>query len=74
MTTKRLQTAGTASAGVHHVGKVLASANCIFIPIPQENDIGNDAFIEFIVDQEATGCCIAAQIKSAGVQFVTVAS
>jgi hypothetical protein len=64
MTTKRLRTAGTASAGVHHVGKVLASGNCIFTTIPQENDIGSDAFIEFIVDQQATGCCIAAQIKS----------
>jgi Domain of unknown function (DUF4365) len=69
VTTKRISAAGTASAGVHHVGKVLASENCIFTPVPQENDIGNDAFIEFIIDQEATGCCIAAQIKS-GVSYI----
>lgn len=64
MTTKRPQSQGTASAGVHHVAKVTSQSNSIFHQIDQQDDLGNDAFIEFVVEQSATGCCIAAQIKS----------
>jgi hypothetical protein len=64
VTTKRLQSSGTASVGVHCVAKVTNEANCLFHEVDQKNDIGNDAFIEFIVEQTATGCCIATQIKS----------
>jgi hypothetical protein len=61
---KRPKSSGTSSTGVHHVAKITSAANCIFHPIAQENDLGLDAYIEFIVDQEATGCCIGVQIKS----------
>ena len=67
---KRLESAGTASQGVHHVAKLVSGHNCVFQPIAQENDIGNDAYIEFVIDQRSTGCCIAAQIKS-GASYVT---
>lgn len=40
--------------GVHHVAKVTESCKCIFHPIHQENDIGNDAFIEFILSERAS--------------------
>jgi hypothetical protein len=64
MTTKRLQTAGTASTGIHHIAKVVNQANCIFQSIDQQNDVGLDGYIELIVDEHATGCCLAAQVKS----------
>lgn len=64
MTTKRPSSSGTALTGVHHVAKVTESCNCIFHQIHQENDIGNDAFIEFILSEEPIGCMITAQIKS----------
>ncbi len=38
--------------------------NCIFQRIALENDIGNDAYIEFIQAESATGFCMAAQIKA----------
>lgn len=60
----RLQSTGTALQGVHHVGKIVSANNCIFQSIAQENDVGNDAYIEFILEQQSTGCCVAAQIKS----------
>jgi hypothetical protein len=64
MTTQRPISAGTASAGVHHVAKITSMCNSVFNEIGQQNDLGNDAFIEFVVDGASTGCCIAAQIKS----------
>lgn len=67
-TTKRPASTGTASTGFHHVGKVTSASNCIFHPIHQENDIGLDAFIEFILSETAVGCMIAAQIR-AGVSY-----
>jgi len=50
--------------GIHHVGKITSACNCVFQTIEQQNDIGNDAYIEFVIDEASTGCCIAAQIKS----------
>lgn len=67
---KRPQTAGTASQGVYHVGKIVSSNNCVFQSIDQENDVGNDAYIEFILEHQTAGCCIAAQIKS-GASYVS---
>jgi hypothetical protein len=46
------------------MAKITSACNCIFQVIDQQNDLGNDAYIEFVVDQASTGCCIAAQIKS----------
>ena len=64
MTTRRLDSSGTAAEGVHFVGHIVSACKSIFQEIGQQNDLGNDAYIEFTVDQLATGCCIAAQIKS----------
>lgn len=64
MTTTRPASTGTASQGVYHVAKVISASNSIFHPIHQENDIGNDAFIEFVLSTAPIGCMIAAQIKS----------
>ena len=64
MTTKRKTTAGTSSEGVHYVGGIVTSANCIFQTIDQENDQGNDAYIEFISNEVATSLFAWIQIKS----------
>ena len=69
MTTKRPASSGTANAGVYHVAKVVSACNSIFIPNHQENDIGNDAFIEFILSEAPVGCMIAAQVRS-GASYV----
>jgi hypothetical protein len=69
MTTKRPQPSGTAEAGVHHVAKVTSACNSIFNLTAQQNDLGNDGTIEFVVDESATGCCVATQIKS-GVSYI----
>lgn len=55
--------------GVSKVSIIVNQANCIFHKIELENDIGNDAFIEFISGDESTSFCIATQIKS-GKSFV----
>ena len=70
MTTKRKQSKSTSQAGVRFVEGVVNEHNSIFQEIALENDIGNDAYIEFIKNEQATGCCIAAQIKS-GDSYVT---
>jgi hypothetical protein len=70
MTTRRGQSAATGRVGVNFVRDVVERANCVFQEIEQSNDIGNDAYIEFVVAEEATGCCIAAQIKS-GLSYLT---
>ncbi len=64
MTTKRQQSRATARAGVNYVRDVVEGHNCIFQEIDVENDIGNDAYIELIEREEATGICVAVQIKS----------
>lgn len=64
MPTKRPASTGTAHSGVHHIAKVICESNSIFHQIHQENDLGNDAFIEFILSESPIGCMIAAQIKS----------
>jgi hypothetical protein len=62
--TKRRQTQGTGDEGVDFVRTLVGRNNCIFTEIRQEDDLGNDAYIEFVQQQDATGCCIAVQIKS----------
>jgi hypothetical protein len=52
------------------VRTVVESSNCIFQEIDLDNDIGNDAYIEFTLGENATGCCIAVQIKS-GISYVS---
>jgi hypothetical protein len=61
---RRPKNLGTAGTGIHHVAKVANQANCIFELVGQENDVGIDAWIELVVDQEVTGCWVALQVKS----------
>lgn len=46
------------------VRALVDAQNCTFQEIDLENDLGNDAYLEFVVEEAATGCCIALQIKS----------
>lgn len=64
MTTKRKRTQSISIAGVQFTREVVNSHNSIFQEVALENDIGNDAYVEFIQDEEATGCCVFVQIKS----------
>ncbi|GAP99419.1 DUF4365 domain-containing protein [Leptolyngbya sp. NIES-2104] len=64
MTTKRKKSKGTAAVGVNYVRQIVEGDNSIFQTVNEDNDIGNDAYIEFVVDEEATGCFVWVQIKS----------
>ena len=64
MTTKRKKSKATARSGINYVRAVVEKCNCIFHEIDLDNDIGNDAHVEFIENEGATGCLIATQIKS----------
>ncbi len=64
MTTKRKLTKKTEHLGIIKTKEIINDANCIFNEIDTGNDIGIDAYIEIIEMEEATGCCIATQIKS----------
>lgn len=70
MTTKRKKSKATARTGIKYVRDIVESHNCVFQEIDLENDVGNDAYIEFIQEEDATGCCIAVQIKS-GASYVS---
>jgi Domain of unknown function (DUF4365) len=50
--------------GINHVRTVVERCNSIFQEISQHNDLGNDAYIEFIHDEQATSFCVAVQVKS----------
>ncbi|MHB9131552.1 MAG: DUF4365 domain-containing protein [Armatimonadota bacterium] len=58
------QTIATSRLGINYVCSLIARQKCTFQEIEQHNDVGNDAYIEFFSDRLATGCCIAAQIKT----------
>lgn len=64
MTTKRKWSKATSTLGVEFVRGLVGRHNCVYQGIDLDNDLGNDAYIEFVVEENATGCCIAAQIKS----------
>jgi hypothetical protein len=64
MSTKRKKTSGTSSEGFHYVGGIVTGANCIFQKVDEENDQGNDAYIEFISKEVATSLVAWVQIKS----------
>lgn len=64
MTTRRPTTRATASDGVNFVRTIVEHHNSIFHAVDSVDDLGNDAHVEFIVGEEATGCCVAVQIKA----------
>ncbi len=64
MTTKRKRSQATSREGVNFVRGVVERHNSTFQEIDLHNDLGNDAYVEFVVEESATGCCVALQIKS----------
>lgn len=64
MTTKRKRSQATSRDGVNFVQGLVERQNSTFQEIDLHNDLGNDAYVEFVVEENATGCCVALQIKS----------
>lgn len=64
MTTKRKRTQATSREGINFIRTLVERNNSTFQEIDLQNDLGNDAYVEFVVDESATGCCVALQIKS----------
>ena len=56
-------------AGVNFVRTVVESSNSIFNEISQQNDLGIDAIIELIINENPFGKCIGVQIKSGNSYF-----
>ncbi len=67
---KRLISRAIERQGVNYVRDVVESCNSTFVEVSFGSDLGNDAYIEFISGEEATGCCIGAQIKS-GASYIS---
>lgn len=68
MTTKRKRSQATSRDGVNFVRGLVERQNSTLQEIDLHNDLGNDAYVEFVVEESATGCCVALQIKS-GVSY-----
>jgi Domain of unknown function (DUF4365) len=64
MTTKRKASQGTSREGINFVRTLVERHNSTFQEIDLHNDLGNDAYVEFVVEECATGCCVTLQIKS----------
>lgn len=64
MTTIRKRSQATSRDGINFVRGVIERQNSTFQEIDLHNDLGNDAYVEFVVEENATGCCVALQIKS----------
>lgn len=64
MTTKRKRSQATSRDGINFVRGLAERGNSTFQEIDLHNDLGNDAYVEFVVEENATGCCVALQIKS----------
>lgn len=70
MTTKRKRSQATSRDGINFVRGLVERQNSTFQEIDLHNDLGNDAYVEFVVEESATGCCVALQIKS-GISYRT---
>jgi len=64
MTTKRKHSQSISRDGINFVRSLVERQNSTFQEIDLHNDLGNDAYVEFVVEENATGCCVALQIKS----------
>ncbi|MFI7837893.1 DUF4365 domain-containing protein [Pseudomonas asiatica] len=64
MTTKRKRSQSTSRDGINFVRSLVERQKSTCQEIDLHNDLGNDAYLEFIVAENATGCCVALQIKS----------
>ncbi|WP_018983385.1 DUF4365 domain-containing protein [Salinimonas chungwhensis] len=70
MGTTKLKSSAMAKRGVNYVRNIIESSNSIFHEVHQENDYGNDAFIELVDETDVKGVTVALQIKS-GKSFCT---
>lgn len=61
---KNKKTNTTAKKGVNFVRTIVEDSECFFHKIEQENDLGIDAIVEFIKDEQPLNKSIAIQIKS----------
>lgn len=66
---KYLRTNSTAKNGINYIRTIVECHNCIFQKIDQENDVGIDALIEIVKNEEPTGKFIATQIKAGNSYF-----
>lgn len=57
-------TSAISKTGVNYVRNIVEKANCIFQKIDQENDLGIDALVELIQDEQPVNKQLALQIKS----------
>ena len=64
MPMRRPQSQATSRAGVNYVNAIVEEHNCTFTEVPGHSDLGIDAIVEFIEEEQSTGCCIGIQIKS----------
>ena len=63
MTTKRKHSQATSRDGINFVRALMERHDSTFQEIDLHNDLGNDVYVEFVVEENATGCCVALQIK-----------
>jgi hypothetical protein len=70
MGTTKLKSSAMGKKGVNYVRNIIESSNSIFHEVHQENDYGNDAFVELVDEEDVKGITIALQIKS-GKSFCT---
>jgi len=61
---KRKKSAATERKGVNFIRSVVEESGSIFQEITRDNDYGNDAFIELVINENVTGIMLALQIKS----------
>jgi hypothetical protein len=64
MGTTKLKSSAMAKRGVNYVRNIIESSNSIFHEVHQENDYGNDAFIELVEGEDVKGITLAIQVKS----------
>jgi hypothetical protein len=58
------RTNSTAKVGVGYIQSIVDHHNCIFQEIDTKNDLGVDAIIEIIKEEEPVSKFVATQIKS----------
>lgn len=58
------KSSAVAKEGLNYVRSIVEGENCIFHEIHQENDYGNDAFVELVDGENVKGITLAIQIKS----------
>lgn len=64
----------TAKEGINFIRSAVESGGSLFIKIEQENDLGIDALVEFIRDEQPLNKQIAIQIKSGASYYSTEAN